>query len=344
MSPRDEAGVPARPRGAGRSGERRNRRGGDRSMVPPAEFRSYYGRAIVKPASWHHDIAAYLFTGGLAAGSALLAAGGDATGRPALRRAGRLTAVGALAASTYFLINDLGRPARFLHMLRVAKPTSPMSMGTWILGAFGVAAGAAAVAEGAPLLPERGLPGLARKLLPPLGTAGQWGAAVTAPALATYTAVLLADTATPSWHAVHPELPFVFAGSALASGAAVGLIAAPLDQAGPARRLAAAGAALELYGSHRLETAHGILSEPYREGPPGRLMRIARILTTAGAIGALAGRRSRVISAAAGLSLLAGSLATRFGVFDAGIASAKDPKYTVIPQRERLAQREPPAA
>ena len=106
-------------------------------MVPPADFRSYYGRPIVKAPVWHHDIAAYLFTGGLAAGSALLAAGGDATGRPALRRAGRVTALGALVASTYFLVNDLGRPDRFHHMLRVAKPTSPMSMGTWILSAFG---------------------------------------------------------------------------------------------------------------------------------------------------------------------------------------------------------------
>ena len=91
-------------------------------MVPPAEFRSYYGRPIVKAAVWHHDIAAYLFTGGLAAGSALLAAGADATGRDVLRRAGRITALGAVVASSYFLINDLGRPARFHHMLRVAKP------------------------------------------------------------------------------------------------------------------------------------------------------------------------------------------------------------------------------
>ena len=131
-------------------------------MVPPAEFRSYYGHPIVKAAVWHHDIAAYLFTGGLAAGSALLAAGGDATGRPALRRAGRLTALGAVAASGFFLVNDLGRPERFLNMLRVAKPTSPMSMGTWVFTAFSAAAGVAAVAEAAPLLPRKGILGLAR--------------------------------------------------------------------------------------------------------------------------------------------------------------------------------------
>lgn len=357
--PRDEwlSPPPAGREGSGRArdvrgGRSRNaqgggrRKGGDRSMVPPADFSSYYGRPIVKAPVWHHDIAAYLFTGGLAAGSALLAAGGDATGRPALRRAGRLTALGALAASSYFLVHDLGRPERFINMLRVAKPTSPMSVGTWILSAFGAAAGASAVAEAAPLLPRRGVLGLARRILPPVGIAGQYGAAVFAPALATYTAVLLADTATPSWHEAYPELPFVFAGSALASGAGVGLLGAPADQAGPARRMAVCGAALELYGAHRIETTKGILSEPYREGRAGRLLRTGRLLTVAGVVGAVLGRRSRVVSAVSGLSLLTASLATRFGIFDGGVASAKDPKYTVVPQRERLAQRQaaqPPA-
>ncbi|WP_239107698.1 NrfD/PsrC family molybdoenzyme membrane anchor subunit [Spirilliplanes yamanashiensis] len=308
-------------------------------MVPPASFGSYYGKPIVKAPVWHHDIAAYLFTGGLAAGSSLLAAAGDLSGRPALGRAGRLAALGAVTASAYFLIHDLGRPARFHHMLRVAKPTSPMSVGTWVLTAFGPAAGVAAIAEGAPLLPERGVLGLVRRLLPPLGAAGQVGAALTAPALATYTAVLLSDTSTPSWHAAYEELPFVFAGSALASGAAVGLLAAPCDQAGPARRMAVCGAALELYGAHRVETTKGLLSEPYRTGRAGRLLRAGRALTAAGVAGALLGRRSRVASALSGLSLLAASLATRFGIFEGGMASAKDPKYVVVPQRERLQRR-----
>jgi hypothetical protein len=134
-------------------------------------------------------------------------------------------------------------------------------------------------------------------------------------------------------------LPFVFGGSALASGAGVGLIAAPLAQSGPARRLAVLGAAAELYPTHRVETTKGILSEPYHEGRAGKLMRAARVLTAAGAAGAVLGRRSRAVSALSGAALLAGSLATRFGVFDAGLASARDPKYTVVPQRERLAQR-----
>nr|WP_040431946.1 NrfD/PsrC family molybdoenzyme membrane anchor subunit [Actinoplanes globisporus] len=304
-------------------------------MVPRADFKSYYGRPIVRPAPWTHDVAAYLFTGGLAAGSALLAAGGQATRRPRLRRAGRITALGALAASGYFLVADLGRPERFHHMLRVAKPTSPMSTGVWVFSAFGVAAGAAAVAEAAPLVPSR----FARKVLPPVGAVAGLGAAAVAPALATYTAVLLSDTAAPSWHAAYPEMPFVFAGSALASGAGVGLIA---DPAPPARRMAVLGAALELYGARRIETTKGLLSEPYTTGRAGRLLRAGRALTALGVAGAVLGRGNRVVSALSGLSLLTASALTRFGIFDGGIASAKDPRYTVVPQRERLSRRNSP--
>jgi hypothetical protein len=301
-------------------------------MVPRAEFKSYYGRPIVRPAPWTHDIAAYLFTGGLAAGSALLAAGGQLTGRPRLRRTGRVAALGAVAASGYFLVADLGRPERFHHMLRVAKPTSPMSMGTWIFSAFSAAAGAAAVAEAAPLVRWR----LVRRVLPPVGAAAGLAAAAVAPALATYTGVLLADTATPSWHAAYPELPFVFAGSALASGAGVGLIADPVPAT---RRMAVLGAAVELYGAHRIETTKGILSEPYAAGRAGKLLRAGRALTAAGVAGAVLGRGNRVVSALSGLSLLAASAVTRFGIFEGGMASARDPRYTVVPQRERLAKR-----
>src|ERR1700759_3317275 len=115
--------------------------------VPRARFRSYYGRAVLKPPVWEGKIPAYLFTGGLSAGAALLAAGADLTGRPALRRAGRLGGFAALLASVYLLIADLGRPERFHHMLRVAKPSSPMSVGTWILTAYGPGSGLAAAAE-----------------------------------------------------------------------------------------------------------------------------------------------------------------------------------------------------
>jgi hypothetical protein len=97
----------------------------EHTAVPPADFRSYYGRQILKTPVWNWMIAAYLFSGGLSAGSAMLAAGADLTGRTELRRVSRLGALASLLASMYFLIGDLGRPERFHHMLRVAKPSSP---------------------------------------------------------------------------------------------------------------------------------------------------------------------------------------------------------------------------
>ncbi len=322
----------------GRSGRRRKGRG-ERTMVPEAEFTSYYGRPIVKPSPWKGEIPAYLFTGGLAAGSSLLAAGADVTGRPSLRRAGRLGAIGALSFSMAALVHDLGRPERFLNMLRVVKLTSPMSVGTWILSVYGPFAGAAAAAEVLDLLPgeRRGLLGLVTRAGRPTGLL----AGLFAPPVAAYTAVLLSDTATPSWHAAYRELPFVFVGSAAAASGGWGMIAAPVAEAGPARRLAAGGAALELVMEHRMEQSMGITAEPLHEGKGGRLMRAAKALTVAGAAGSLLAGRSRALAVLSGAALMAGSACTRFGVFEAGQQSARDPKYTVVPQRERLRRGEP---
>ncbi|WP_216656538.1 NrfD/PsrC family molybdoenzyme membrane anchor subunit [Nocardioides marmotae] len=341
---RPGAGVGAVPGAAG-GGRRRRRggggRGGDRSMVPEAEFTSYYGRPIVKPSPWEADIPAYLFAGGLAAGSSLLAAGADLTGRPAMRRSGRITALGALGVSMVALVHDLGTPSRFYNMLRVAKLTSPMSVGTWILSAYGPFAVAAAGAEVVGMLPPRwrtrGPLGLVPYVERPSGVV----AALLAPAVASYTAVLLSDTATPSWHSAYRELPFVFVGSAAAASAGMAMITAPVAETGPARRFAVAGATLELVMEHRMEQSMGITAEPLHEGKAGRLMRAAKALTVAGAVGSLLAGRSRAVAALSGAALMAGSACTRFGVFEAGQESAKDPKYTVVPQRQRLAEQGP---
>jgi hypothetical protein len=103
--------APMWNRGEGPTGrEGRRRRRGEQTVVPDAEFSSYYGRPVLKPPVWAElDIAGYLFTGGLAAGSALLAAGADLTGNPALRRHGRITATVAVTVSTVALVHDLGR-------------------------------------------------------------------------------------------------------------------------------------------------------------------------------------------------------------------------------------------
>ncbi|RSM48994.1 polysulfide reductase [Amycolatopsis balhimycina DSM 5908] len=321
---------------AGRPFGRRKRRSREELMVPPAEFRSYYGRPVLKPPVWEWKVPAYLFTGGLSAGTALLAAGADLTGRPALRRAGRTGSLAALLASAYLLVADLGRPERFHHMLRVAKPTSPMSVGTWILTAYGPGVGLAAAAEVLPSGLRRTLPGrLLRAAARPAGLSS----AVVAPAVASYTAVLLSQTAVPAWHEAHAQLPFVFVGSAAASSGGFAMALVPVAEAGPARALAAFGAATELVASKVLEKRLGLVAEAYTTGKAHRLRKWSERLTAAGLAGTLLGHRGRAVSVAAGTALVAGSVLQRFGVFEAGVASTKDPKYVVAPQRERLENR-----
>ncbi|MFF3160703.1 MULTISPECIES: NrfD/PsrC family molybdoenzyme membrane anchor subunit [unclassified Streptomyces] len=311
-----------------RAGRRRRRRGrGEQPMVPEAEFSSYYGKPVLNKPTWKAlDIAGYLYLGGLAGASSLLAAGAQLGGRPALARPAKLGAAGAISLSLAALVHDLGRPARFLNMLRVFKPTSPMSVGSWVLSAYAPLTLAAAAADVA------GRYRLA-------GSAATAGAAVLGPAVATYTAVLLSDTAVPSWHEGYRQLPYVFAGSAATAASGLALAAAPAGQAGPARRMAALGAALELGAFRLMKQRMGLAAEPYEQGRPQRLLRAAEALTAGGAaLALLSGRvRDRRLGLVAGAALLSGSAALRFGVFQAGVASAEDPKYTVVPQRERLA-------
>ncbi|HEY0559519.1 MAG TPA: NrfD/PsrC family molybdoenzyme membrane anchor subunit [Frankiaceae bacterium] len=325
-----------------RGGRRRSGRGrAEREMVPEAHFTSYYGRPVVKASPWEADIPAYLFLGGLAAGSSLLGAGATATGRETLRRSTHITAAGAIGLSLAALVHDLGRPMRFINMLRVAKPTSPMSVGTWLLVGYGPLAMLAGAGELTGLLPKGLRDGWVGGLVRALRTPAGLGAATIAPGVAAYTAVLLTDTATPTWFGARHYLPFVFVGSAAAASGGMGLIWAPTDEAGPALRLGAAGAISELAVATVMEKRMGLLAEPLEQGKPGRLMKLARAFTASGAAGAIASRRvpgvaGRVLAAVSGASLVAGSACLRFGIFEAGQASAHDPKYTVVPQRERL--------
>ena len=318
-----------------RHGDHRRRGGrgrGEATRVPDADFRSYHGRPVLNQIVWEaRDIGGYLFLGGLAGASSVLAAGAEYTGRPDLARPLKYTALAAISGSTAALIHDLGRPERFLNMLRVFKPTSPMSMGSWILMGYGPLAGVAAVTA-------------ATGWFPRIGRAATTGAALTGPLVATYTAPLICDTAVPAWHDGYREMPFVFASSAASAAGGMGLIVAPTAQSGPARRVAVGGALVEVATSTYMERRMGLVGEPYGQGRSGRLTRAAKALTLAGAVGAVLGRRSRAVSAISGAALLAGSALTRLGVFEAGVQSAADPKYTVVPQRRRLEEREREAA
>ncbi|WP_409436073.1 NrfD/PsrC family molybdoenzyme membrane anchor subunit [Mycobacterium sp. SMC-14] len=335
--------VPDGPRRGG--GKRRRRGGGDGGrempMVPDVQFSSYYGRPVVKPAPWSHEIAAYLFLGGVAGGSGLLAAGAQLTGRKVLRRNSRLAALGAIVLSAAALISDLGRPERFVNMLRTIKLTSPMSLGSWILSGFGAGTSVVAAAELDRLTHQRLPLGPLRGVLQAVeGPAGLEAAVFAAP-LAVYTAVLLGDTATPTWHGAHRHLPFVFVSSASLASGGLAMLTTPVREAGPARRLAVLGVLGDVFATRAMEhRMDPIAAEPLHEGRAGAMLRWSERLALAGGIGTLLGGRHRAVAACSGLALLSASALTRFGVFEAGMASAKDPRYTIEPQKRRLAERQ----
>ncbi|WP_433256889.1 NrfD/PsrC family molybdoenzyme membrane anchor subunit [Streptosporangium sp. CA-135522] len=321
------------------------------AMVPEADFRSYYGQPVIKAPVWHEpNMPLYLYLGGLSGAASVMSAMARFTGRDRLALAGGITAVAGAAGGAAFLVAELGRPERFLNMLRVFKPTSPMSMGSWLLAAhsgLATVAAASSVAAASPgsRIVSR-LPAGVAAALPAAGGAAALVTVLTGPLMATYTAVLVADTAVPAWHEAHRELPFLFAGSALASAGALGMLAVPPAEAGPARTVAVLGAALETAAGAVLERRLGLVGEPYRLGKAGRRMRIARALTVGGALLTTVAGRSRALAALSGAALTAGALYTRFGVLEAGRASAADPKYTVVPQRRRRETRKvvrPPA-
>lgn len=292
--------------------------------------RTYYGQPVLKPPAWTWEVPWYLFTGGLAGGSSTIAAVARARGDAALAdRAGRV-ALWAAAVSPMLLVKDLGRPARFLNMLRVFKPTSAMSMGSWLLTVYGAAATTAG-----------GLGQLGR--LPRIQRAAEAGAGLLGPLMATYTGALVADSAIPVWHEARRELPFAFAGSALAtSGAAV--LVGGADPA--ARRVLLAGAGLELAGAEVMQRRLGEVGEVYEEGSAGRLAKAAKGLTTAGAalcaVAPRLGRRGALASRLGAGLVLAGGASLRWAVYRAGGASATRTPLPPTPRRAGTSPESPP--
>ena len=322
QAPNRGARAPERPAGARSAGDRP---GVD--MVGTAEFRSYYGRPILKEPVWTWEVPWYFFFGGMAGASAPLAFAARRTGNHRLARAALTAGAASLAAGPVLLTADLGRPERAHHMLRVFRPTSPMNLGSWLLAAISPALVGAAVADRLGVTPR-------------LARTAEGVAAVLGPGLATYTAVLLADTAVPVWHEAGRELPFVFASSAAASAGAAACLLSPPGDAGPARRLAVGAAAAELAAATVMERRLGELAEPYGQEPTRRLARLAKGLSLAGALVLGLSGRWRLPAAVGSGLLLAGAACQRHAVVHAGRLSARDPKYVVKPQRERLQRRE----
>ena len=164
---------------------------------------------------WSIDIPIYYFLG--AAGAALtLGAALQLAPRGSRRDLRRLSAtchwIGIIGstAGAGFLVHDLGRPERFLHMMRVFRPTSPMNMGVWILSG----AAPTAITTGL-LINRKGVPGA-------IGEVSGWLSGLFGAALAGYTGVLVSNTAIPIWLESRRWMPVLFAASG--ASAAVSII------------------------------------------------------------------------------------------------------------------------
>jgi formate-dependent nitrite reductase membrane component NrfD len=304
-------------------GDRGHPRAREERMVPREEPTTYYGRPVVKPPVWKPEIPFYFFSGGLAGASAVMASVSTFLGRPKLARRAWIGAFVGVTASPALLISDLGKPSRFLNMLRVFKVTSPMSLGAWLLAANGGATTLGAALNLAQRDRRGGVPEVA-------------AAALGAP-LATYTAVLICNTTIPAWSEARAEMPFVFGASAAASAAGAALLSVSPEDAAPARRLGVAAALVEEAATLVMHKRLGPLASAYEEGAAGKFGKAARALTLAGAAVLAAPGHRRSTAAAGGSLLLAGSVCKRWSVFKAGFQSAEDPMQTVRPQRERIA-------
>jgi formate-dependent nitrite reductase membrane component NrfD len=265
----------------------------------------YYGLPLLKPPVWTWEIPTYFFVGGAGGAAAVIGMMARMSGAdPKLVRDARWAAAVAANVSTPLLIADLGRPERFLNMLRIFKPQSPMSVGAWIVAAFGGTSTAAII------FPRR------------VADLFAFTSAALGLGMATYTGVLLGATAIPIWSLHVRLLPIHFGASALASAAST------LELMGNDQR---ALNALAL-GAAAVETFIGIDIERKGVGPSGPLIRLGGVLSgpVPLALRLIGGRSSRIRRAAALISL-AGSLITRFAWVEAGKASAKS--YTAATDR-----------
>lgn len=280
---------------------------------------SYYGLPLHKPPVWTWEIPAYFFVGGAAGAAAVIGAVGHASGaRESLVRDARWIAAVGGAVSPALLVSDLGRPERFLNMLRVFKLRSPMSVGAWTLVAFSNASAArlfADVATGASggRLPVRVVADAAEAL-----------SAATGLVLSTYTGVLIGATAIPVWSRNVSLLPLHFGASGV--GAAVSMLELMGHRDRALNRLGIGAAAVETAIGFAIESRTDPALEPLKRGASGGITRLGGVM--AGPIPLalrIVGGRSRRVRTLAAVSTIAGSLLTRIGWLAAGKTSAATP-------------------
>jgi formate-dependent nitrite reductase membrane component NrfD len=289
---------------------------------------TYYDLPVVKQPVWIWAVPAYFYAGGAAGAAAVLGAAAQVADREGLADLidwSRRIAAGGVAVGTALLVHDLGRPGRFLHMLRVFRPTSPLSVGSWVLAAATPAAVAAAILSRA-----GGFAGS-------LGDVAGLGAAALGMPLASYTGVLLGNTVVPLWTAMRRPLPPLFVASGASSAAALLTLPHLSDRsARVVRRFGVVALATELAASRWAEhTASRVerVGRPLRHGVAAVLWRGAEVCAAVGLILSLAPLRRRGLRRTGAVLATAGALAMRFAVHQAGKASSRDPRATFEQQR-----------
>ncbi len=291
----------------------------------------YYGLPVVKPPVWTWEISLYFFVGAIGGMSGVIAPIAWFTRHHDVARSALWLASIASAISPVLLIMDLGRPWLFLHMLRVFKWRSPMSMGAWILTFFGACSVPGLVAaEALKRLPAGTASHMTLEMIAALL---MMGAAVFGSLLATYTGVLLGATAIPAWFAHRRLLPAHF------GIAAIGAAAAALELLG--HRLAALNilgyfaATAELLIWLILESnTKGAVDRGLREGKAGAFLRLGGILT--GPVALLLrilGQWFFPARLGASAAFLVGALLQRFGWIEGGRNSGRDPEAVFASQR-----------
>lgn len=298
---------------------------------------AYKDVPILQTPTWNNDIAAYFFLGGVSSGAyvlgALLNAGGAKRG--SLARTARIVSFAAMLPCPVFLIEDLGKPSRFHHMLRIFKPASPMNLGSWALTAHGIFATLAAARH----LAEAGklpLGGALLTAIPERALAvGGFPPALT---LGGYTGVLLGTTSIPVW-STSPLLGALFMASALNTGAAATVAASILTGSDDPGDHALLGPYTVALGCGEIALLGGYLATSGRAARPLLHGREALLLAGAvvGSVAAvaldIAGMRApvhpRYTSVAGALAALVSGACLRWAVVRAGHVSAADREGTL---------------
>lgn len=294
----------------------------------PVTSPSYYDQPMLKEPVWEPSIPTYFYVGGVSGATAALAAAAQLiapeTMHSLIKRGHWIGTIGAVVSAS-LLIYDLGRPMRFINMLRVIRVTSPMSVGSWILSFFSASVGAAAT------LPYG--PRVFRPLASPFGVA----AGALGLGLAGYTGVLLAQTAVPVWQQSYRTLPILFISSGTAASAAVlEFFSWNERERKTIATFRAIGQVVELLTATALEcNASRVerVGRPLKRGVGGAFWKAGKLFTVAGIVLSLLPGKGRAKSMASGVIGTAASLCTRFGIFYAGKASARDPRASFEVQR-----------